>query len=117
MEETLIALTYRLTKLPAISLNTFTRRSLHEMEDTALWGPRRTPPAITPGGSGGFPDASQRLPGPSPSVSGTSMVTGVIEHHWEPRNTSKQPQIASKLLFFRSWGMVQRERPEQKDSL
>ena len=82
MEETLIALTYRLTKLPAISLNTFTRRSLHEMEDTALWGPRRTPPAITPGGSGGFPDGSQRLPGPGPKcICDISRVTGVIEHH------------------------------------
>ena len=36
--------------------------------DTALRETRRTPPAITPGGCGGNPDASQRFPGPSPSV-------------------------------------------------
>ena len=35
---------------------------------TALKETRRTPPAITPGAYGGNPDASQRLPGPSPSV-------------------------------------------------
>ena len=36
--------------------------------DTALRETRRTPPAITPGGCGGNPDASQRFPGPSPSA-------------------------------------------------
>ena len=38
---------------------------------TALKEPRRTPPACSPGGCGGIPDASQRLPGPFPSVSVT----------------------------------------------
>ena len=39
--------------------------------NTALCIPRRTPPACSPGGCGGIPDASQRLPGPFPSVSVT----------------------------------------------
>ena len=39
--------------------------------DSALKEPRRTPPACSPGGCGGIPDASQRLPGPFPSVSVT----------------------------------------------
>ena len=70
------------------------------------------------------------------------MVTGVIEHHREPKNASKQHQTASKLLFlgsymsaclsdppaspkcnvvmqtpFSSWGMIQTEPHELKDSL
>ena len=41
------------------------------MSISALCIPRRTPPACSPGGCGGIPDASQRLPGPFPSVSVT----------------------------------------------
>ena len=35
---------------------------------SALRETRRTPPVLTRGAYGGIPDASQRLPGPSPSV-------------------------------------------------